>query len=278
MTDKYSAPSALGSTARRRFHVMAKPSGSTCNLDCTYCYYLSKETLPNGPGTGRMDDRHARALHPAIHRRRHRRGGRLFLAGRRADAARPGVLPQGGRAAEEIRQARPAHRKRSADQRRAPRRGVGGVSQGEPLPGRAQHRRSARAARSLPHQQGRRADLRQGLRGRTAAEKVRASSSTRSPASIASTPRARWTSIAFLRRELDSTYIQFIPIVQIKGFETTAPNTWDSSRLPMLGSPEAGPIIRTRSSPTGRSIPKNTATSCRGFSTNGVARISARSW
>ena len=29
----------------RRFHVMAKPSSSTCNLDCSYCFYLSKEDL-----------------------------------------------------------------------------------------------------------------------------------------------------------------------------------------------------------------------------------------
>ena len=33
----------------RAFHAMAKPVSSTCNLDCTYCYYLSKETLPGGP-------------------------------------------------------------------------------------------------------------------------------------------------------------------------------------------------------------------------------------
>ena len=29
----------------RRFHVMAKPTGSTCNIDCTYCFYLHKEGL-----------------------------------------------------------------------------------------------------------------------------------------------------------------------------------------------------------------------------------------
>ena len=31
-----------------RFHLLAKPSGSTCNIDCTYCFFLSKESLyPN---------------------------------------------------------------------------------------------------------------------------------------------------------------------------------------------------------------------------------------
>src|SRR5579863_639923 len=54
--DKYSAPSKLRSSAGGQYHVMAKPSGSTCNLDCKYCFYLSKETLPNGPGTGQMND------------------------------------------------------------------------------------------------------------------------------------------------------------------------------------------------------------------------------
>ena len=35
---------------------MAKPVGSTCNLDCTYFYNLSKEHLARGPGAGRMSD------------------------------------------------------------------------------------------------------------------------------------------------------------------------------------------------------------------------------
>ena len=30
------------------FHLLAKPSGSTCNIDCTYCFFLSKDSLyPN---------------------------------------------------------------------------------------------------------------------------------------------------------------------------------------------------------------------------------------
>ena len=30
------------------FHVMLKPRGPICNLDCTYCYYLAKELLYPG--------------------------------------------------------------------------------------------------------------------------------------------------------------------------------------------------------------------------------------
>jgi uncharacterized protein len=45
----------------------------------------------------------------------------------------------------------------------------------------------------------------------------------------------------FLRRELGSTYLQFIPIVEPKDFETVAPQKWEPSRLPMLGAPESRP-------------------------------------
>jgi len=33
------------SDAPPSFHLLAKPSGSTCNIDCTYCFFLSKEAL-----------------------------------------------------------------------------------------------------------------------------------------------------------------------------------------------------------------------------------------
>lgn len=35
-------------SAPRAFHVMAKPTGAICNLDCSYCFYLSKAELYPG--------------------------------------------------------------------------------------------------------------------------------------------------------------------------------------------------------------------------------------
>ena len=32
----------------RAFHIMTKPSGAICNLDCKYCYFLSKEMMYPG--------------------------------------------------------------------------------------------------------------------------------------------------------------------------------------------------------------------------------------
>lgn len=41
-------PSEWPEGAPPRFHLLAKPSGSTCNIDCAYCFFLSKEALyPN---------------------------------------------------------------------------------------------------------------------------------------------------------------------------------------------------------------------------------------
>ncbi|HQR28497.1 MAG TPA: anaerobic sulfatase maturase [Nocardioides sp.] len=42
----------------RAFHVMSKPAGAICNLDCEYCFFLSKEELYPGSGF-RME--------PAVH-------------------------------------------------------------------------------------------------------------------------------------------------------------------------------------------------------------------
>ena len=49
--NKYKFGVPFGSVRRpRAFHLLAKPTGAVCNLDCIYCYYLSKETLyPGSP-------------------------------------------------------------------------------------------------------------------------------------------------------------------------------------------------------------------------------------
>lgn len=38
------------SSNRVRFSALAKPAGAACNLDCTYCFFLSKELLTNHKG------------------------------------------------------------------------------------------------------------------------------------------------------------------------------------------------------------------------------------
>src|SRR6266487_568471 len=43
-----SVPAVWPKNAPSSFHLLSKPSGATCNLDCTYCFFLSKEKLyPN---------------------------------------------------------------------------------------------------------------------------------------------------------------------------------------------------------------------------------------
>ena len=45
----------------------------------------------------------------------------------------------------------------------------------------------------------------------------------------------------FLRHELGSTHMQFIPIVEYRGFKRTAPQRWDDTSLPVDGAPESHP-------------------------------------
>jgi len=61
------------SAAPAAFHVMAKPTGATCNLDCHYCFFLKTESRYPGSGfrtggsdpTERIREPHRDSLCPA---------------------------------------------------------------------------------------------------------------------------------------------------------------------------------------------------------------------
>ena len=47
----------MSSSLRRApFHLLAKPTGAVCNLDCKYCFFLSKEMLYPGSRFRMADD------------------------------------------------------------------------------------------------------------------------------------------------------------------------------------------------------------------------------
>src|SRR5215469_16912435 len=50
------AGNLLPGSAPLAFHLLAKPTGAICNLDCTYCFFLSKELLYPGSKFRMADD------------------------------------------------------------------------------------------------------------------------------------------------------------------------------------------------------------------------------
>ena len=56
MTDLSATPVLTVPDAPPAFHLMAKPTGAVCNLDCAYCFFLSKELLYPGSRFRMADD------------------------------------------------------------------------------------------------------------------------------------------------------------------------------------------------------------------------------
>ena len=83
------ARSLLPASAPRAFHVMAKPSGATCNLDCDYCFFLSKEMLYPGSRFRMAEDLQERYLRQLLdaHRGCRRSSSRGRAASRRSWAS-----------------------------------------------------------------------------------------------------------------------------------------------------------------------------------------------
>jgi uncharacterized protein len=224
----------------REFHIMAKPSGSACNLDCTYCFYLSKATLPGGPGRGRMSDEtlevFVREYIDGV------TGPDVVFSWQGGEPTLLGVDFYRRAVAFQQKYAKPHQTIHNDLQTNgtlvdeawcaflAENRFLVGLSIDGPKKlhdayrlakgGAATFDRVFAAAKLLQ---------RHGVPFNTLTCIHRLNA--RHPLDI----------YRFLRRELGSTHLQFIPIVEFRGFERQAPGTWDPATLPRQGDPQARP-------------------------------------
>lgn len=240
MTDKYSMPQQMGMAGPRNFHVMAKPAGSTCNLDCKYCFYLSKERLQQGPGTGEMDDETLELFvkqyiagvtgSEVVFSWQ---GGEPTLRGidffRRVVALQKKYAKPGQRVENDLQTNGVLINDEWAAFLKANKFLVG-LSIDGPRELHDAYRVNKGGAPTFDKVMKAAQLLRKhGVRFNTLTCVHRGNASR--PLDV----------YRFLRRELESTAIQFIPIVEPKDFETAAPQARDQMRLPILGSPEAHP-------------------------------------
>lgn len=237
--DKYEAArrAAAGS---RRFHVMAKPSGSTCNLDCAYCFYLSKETLPGGPGTGVMSDE---TLDLFIRQYiQSNTGPEVVFTWQGGEPMLRGLDFYRRVVALQKQYARPGQRVENDLQTN------GVLMDAEWAAFLAQERFLVGLSIDGPREIHDRYRVNKG--GAPTFDKVMAAAKLLRAAGVRFNTltcvhrfnaRRPLDVYRFLREELDARAIQFLPVVQAKEFETVAPGRWDESKLPIVGAPQAKP-------------------------------------
>jgi len=238
--DKYQAPQWLGTKARRRFHVMAKPAGPSCNLDCAYCFYLSKEKLPDGPGPGHMNDEvlelFVKDYIGSV------TGEEVVFSWQGGEPTLLGVGFFEKVVALQRKYAKPGQRVENDLQTNGvlldegwarflkEHRFLVGLSIDGP---KELHDRMRVTKRAKP-------TFDEVMRGGQLLKRFGVPFNTLTCVHRHNATRPLDV-YRFLRRELGSTYMQFIPIVEPRGFEQTAPQTWDNSLLPIVGTPEARP-------------------------------------
>lgn len=238
--DKYSVPQWLGDQAPRRFHVMAKPAGSACNLDCTYCFYLSKRELPGGPGSGHFSDelldRYVSDYIASI------TGDEVVFSWQGGEPTLLGLGFFEKVVAAQKRHAKPGQRIENDLQTNGTlldedwarflkaNRFLVGLSIDGPRDVHDGHRLTKHAEPTFDKVFAAAMMLRRhGVPFNTLTCVHRHNASR--PLDV----------YRFLRREIGSTYLQFIPIVEPRDFRTVAPQHWDTARMPVLGAPETHP-------------------------------------
>jgi len=219
---------------------MAKPVGSTCNLDCVYCYYLSKESLAKGPGAGRMSEETLELFikqyidgTPGDQVVFSWQGGEPTLLGLDFFRKVIALEQKHAQAGQRIENNLQTNGLLLDDEWCAflrEHRFLVGLSIDGPRAIHDHYRvtkgkqptfdKVLAAAKRLQ---------RHGVPFNTLTCVHRFNG--RKPLEV----------YRFLRQELNSTHIQFIPIVEHRHFERIAPKTWNHAQLPRDGDPEARP-------------------------------------
>jgi uncharacterized protein len=238
--NKYEMPALLGPLGPRRFHVMAKPGGSVCNLDCTYCFYLSKETLTKGPGAGKMsDDVLERFIQQYI---QGVTGDEVVFSWQGGEPTLLGI-PFFKKVVElQKKYAKPGQRIENDLQTNGTLLNEAwaaflkehGWLVGLSIDGPRELHDAYRVFKNKQPSFDKVYNAAKLLK-RTG---VPFNTLTCVNRLNAKRPKDVYR---FLRRELGSTHMQFIPIVEYKNFEKSAPQTWDPLTLPKDGTPEARP-------------------------------------
>ena len=202
----------MSSEAKADFHLLAKPTGAICNLDCKYCFFLSKEMLYPGSRFRMADDLLETYIRQLLEIAGRPRSDRR-LAGWRTHADGSRFLCALGRVRRAHRQPGQVVSYTIQTNGTTAGRRVVRVPQAAQLPRRTEHRRSARAARRLSGRQGwqgvvRRRDARLAVLNQHGVDvnilcTVHAANANH-PIDV----------YRFFRDALKTEFIQFIPIVE----------------------------------------------------------------
>lgn len=223
----------------RSFHVLVKPIGARCNLDCVYCYYLHKQDLLPSTSSAPMSDE---LLEELI---------RQCITGQ--DSGVVAFAWHGGEptllGVEFYQKVVRLQRKHAGTKRIENQLQTNGLLLDEAWCEFLKENRflvglSIDGPKHLHdqfrvHQDGtpsfdqvyRAADLlrRYGVPFNTLT--VINALNAQHPAEV----------YRFLTEDLGSRWLQWLPCVELKTFRTVAPSQWDSSQMPILGTPAARP-------------------------------------
>jgi uncharacterized protein len=238
-SDPLSPPPVYPGT-KPRFHAMVKPTGAICNLDCAYCYYLHKEELLGSDHKFRISDEILEA-----HIRQYiegQAGDEVVFSWQGGEPTLLGVSFFEKVVGLEKKYQRP-HQTIENDLQ------TNGVLLNDEWCTFLRDNRFL-VGLSIDGPQELHDRFRVDKGGRTTFEKVFAAGQLLQKYKV---PFNTLTVVnrvnakkpldvyRFLSRELRPRQLQFIPCVEPKVFENTAPQKWDPAALPVQGAPAAHP-------------------------------------